>query len=136
LTHVLNLIRSVDIAHAIPKCDVCIKWHPRWRYMYTYFLQLQWWIIFNQYKHFPCWYSYSYINTSGNWENEVFFYKMSSFPNLHECYMTYNCLLYSREWDTEKYTVRYFPYLYWWRYRSRDNLLLGVKFHNFLLGNI
>jgi hypothetical protein len=28
--------------------------------------------------------------------------------------------LYSREWETEKYTVRYFRYLHKWRYRSRD----------------
>jgi hypothetical protein len=33
-----------------------------------------------------------------------------------QCY----CLFYSWEWDTEKYTVRYFPYLHLWRYRSRD----------------
>ena len=33
--------------------------------------------------------------------------------------------------------MRYYPYLHWWRYRSRDfyNLLLSVKFHNFMLYN-
>jgi hypothetical protein len=40
---------------------------------------------------------------------------------------------------TEKYTVRYFPYLHYSEdidHVTFSNLLLSVKFHNFLLGTI
>ena len=40
----------------------------------------------------------------------------------HELLMSFlSVLLYSKQWDTEKYKVRYFPYLRQWRYRSRDH---------------
>jgi hypothetical protein len=51
--------------------------------------------IFNKYETFFV-LIYSYINTSGNWENEklhvwkLYFHTISSFPNFHVCW--YNCI--------------------------------------------
>jgi hypothetical protein len=47
---------------------------------------------------------------------------------------------YQNFYHTEKYTVRYFPFFHIFTSedidRSRVNLLLSVKFHNFLLGTM